>query len=283
LRKRLRRTLAEDRQSLDFAGVYSAFDIIGDIAIIKPPSSSNISVAEVADAVMKRHRNVKAVFSQATEVHGNFRLRGLVHVAGENRTFTVHRESNCSFRVDVAKCFFSPRLSGERARIANLVQQGETVVNMFAGVACFSIVIAKHVSGTRIYSIDINPVAVNLMSENVRLNRVYGAVIPILGDAKTVIQDRLRGCADRVLMPLPEKALEYLPFAVSALKPSGGWIHVHMFEHAAKKEDPAEKTRVRLSEALNGLEVKFEAPNVRIVRSTGPNWWQTVADVNICF
>lgn len=66
-----------------------------------------------------------------------------------------------------------------------------------------------------------------------------------------------------------------------ALKPSGGWIHVHTFEHATKKENPAEKAKQKATEALNGLGVGFEVPHVRVVRSTGPNWWHLVADVQV--
>ena len=278
LRKRLRKTLAET-DSADSTGVYSSFDIIGDIAVTKIPSYATIGAEQIADAIMKRHKNIKTVFLQKTGVHGDFRLRGLTHVAGENRTCTIHKESGCAFKVDVEKCYFSPRLSGERMRIAQLVSPEETVINMFAGVGCFSIIIAKHAKSAKIYSIDVNPVAVQFMTENIRLNRLYGKVVPLLGDAKTIIEKQLEGCADRVLMPLPEKAFAYLPCAVSALKPSGGWIHVHTFEHAAKTENPAEKAKQKVEKALDGLGVSFEVPVVRVVRSTGPNWWHLVAYV----
>lgn len=280
MRKRLRKTLAEASPSSDWTGVYSSFDIVGDLAIIKMPHDSNVSASDVAETVIKRHKNVKAVFAQATEVQGDYRLRGLAHVAGEKRTCTLYRESGCTFKVDVAKCYFSPRLSGERTRIAKLVKPDEAVVNMFAGVGCFSIIIAKNVRGTRIYSIDVNPDAVQFMTENVRLNRVYRNVFPILGDAKTVIRERLRGCADRVLMPLPEKALAYLPAAVSALKPQGGWINVHAFERAIKAEAAAGIVKLRIAEALDSVGVDFEFGVVREVRSIGPNWFQIVADVH---
>ncbi len=254
---------------------------MGDIAVIRAQLVSREEPQAIANAVMSIHRNVKTVLIQTSPVEGDFRLRRLAHVAGENRTRTYHRESRCVFSVDLASCYFSPRLSHERSRIASLVKPHEVVVNMFAGVGCFSIIIAKRAGAAKVYSIDINPEAVLLMTENVRLNRVYGKVIPILGDAKQIIQDRLERCADRVLMPLPEKALEYLPYGVSAVKPSGGWIHVHVFEHAAKTENAAEKVRKKVKEALEKTGVNFEIPNVRIVRSTGPNWWQIVADVRV--
>ncbi len=261
--------------------VYSAFDIVGDIAIIKMPKTCPVSAKEIAAAIMNRHKRVKAVFVQDSKVAGDFRLRNLTFVAGENRTATVHKESGCLFTVNLEKCYFSPKLSGERLRIAQLVQLGETVVNMFAGVGCFSILIAKRQPTAKVYSIDINPIAVKFMEENVSLNRVKDKVVPLLGDAKTIIETQLQGCADRALMPLPEKAYDYLPVALSALKPQGGWIHIHAFTHATKTEDPVEKVKQEVNETLSNLGEKFEIPLVRVVRSTGPNWWQLVADVHV--
>jgi tRNA (guanine37-N1)-methyltransferase len=166
-------------------------------------------------------------------------------------------------------------------RIARLVQPDEVVVNMFAGVGCFSIIIAIHAQAARVLSIDVNPVAVKFMEENIRRNRVYGKVVSLLGDSKAIIENRLQRCADRVLMPLPEKVFEYLPCGVSALKKSGGWVHIHAFEHAPKTESAAEKVKQKLAETLGALGVDFEISCVRVVRSTGPNWFQLVADVHV--
>ena len=280
MRKRTKK-ISTEGISPDLHVGYSAFDIVGDLAIIKVPSASLDEAEKVAEAIMKRHKNVKAVFVQETGVHGNFRLRSLKNVLGEKRTLTVHKESGCFFKVDIEKCYFSPRLSGERMRLSKLVQPDETVVNMFSGVGCFSLIIAKKVSIAKVYSIDINPIAFQFMKENIKLNRAYGKVIPILGDSKTVIEKQLQGCADRVLMPLPERAFEYLPCAVSALKPSGGWVHVHIFEHANKTENAADKTKHKVIEAFKTLGAISDAPHVRVVRSTGPNWWQLVVDAHI--
>jgi tRNA (guanine37-N1)-methyltransferase len=261
--------------------VYNSFDVVGDIAIIKLPHASKEIAENVAKAIMGVNKNVKTVLLQTSPIVGDFRLRRLTQVAGENKTSTVHKESGCLFSVDVAKCYFSPRLSYERSRIADLVKPEETVVNMFAGVGCFSIMIAKHSSAAKVFSIDVNPAAFQFMQENIRLNRVYAKVIPLLGDSKEIINSRLQRVADRVLMPLPEKALEYLPYAVFALKTSGGWIHYYGFEHAAKTESPTEKVKLKVAKALDALGVDFEFPSVRIVRSTGPNWYQLAADIHI--
>jgi len=275
------KTLSGVLSSEDLCKVYNSFDVIGDIAIIRLPSTSQAKAIIVAKAIMSRHRNVKTVLLQASPVSGDLRLRRLAHVAGANKTSTVHREFSCSFSVDVAKCYFSPRLSHERMRIAKKVEPYETVVNMFAGVGCFSIMIAKHANPAQVFSIDVNPAAIQFMQENIRLNRVYGKVAPLLGDSKAIIVNQLPHVADRVLMPLPEKALEYLPYASFALKASGGWIHYYGLEHAKKTESPAEKVKLKVSETLAALDMDFEVPFVRVVRSTGPNWFQLAADVHV--
>jgi tRNA (guanine37-N1)-methyltransferase len=152
---------------------------------------------------------------------------------------------------------------------------------MFAGVGCFSILIAKTVPTGRVYSIDLNPEAFAYLQENVRLNRVFSRVIPQLGDAKDIIKTQLCGVADRVLMPLPEKALEYLPSAVAALKASGGWIHVHFFQRAPGAGAAGEKVKATIARRLTRLGVVFEFGVVREVRSIGPCLFQIVADVHV--
>jgi tRNA (guanine37-N1)-methyltransferase len=281
LRKRLVKDFELPVRADASVRVYSAFEIIGDIAITKVPKFSTVGAKAIGEAIMNRHSNVKAVYIQKTAVGGDFRLRSLTYVAGVNRTFTVHKESGCIFKIDVEKCYFSPRLSGERLRIAKLVKPGETVLNMFSGVGCFSIIIAKRQPTAKVYSIDINPFAVQLMQENTRLNRVFNKVVPLIGDSMTIIEQKLHHSADRVLMPLPEKAFEYLPAAVFALKPSGGWIHLHVFEHVNKIENPAKKVKQKVEEAFDAIGVKAIVSFVQVVRSTGPNWWQLVADVQV--
>ncbi len=280
-KKRLREKLSSDLTSQGLNQIYNSFDIIGDIAIIKMHNGTNTNGKVVADKIMSIHRGVKSVFVQAGPILGEFRVRALRLLAGENKTITRYKESGCVFAVDVERCYFSPRLIYERSRIAGLVKPGEIVVNMFAGVGSFSIIIARTLEQTKILSIDVNPIAVRFMEENIRINRVFGKVIPLLGDSKEIIRADLQRKADRVLMPLPEKALDYLPYAISSLKKQGGWIHYYDFQHAVGNENPVEKTRLKVAEKLESLGVGYVFAFSRVVRRTGPNWYQTVLDINI--
>ncbi|MGE5533327.1 MAG: class I SAM-dependent methyltransferase [Bacillota bacterium] len=279
MRKRLRSKLSSSLSTEQLSRVYNSFDIVGNIAIVKNNNIQNPDV--IAKQIMDIHRNIKTVFTPTTPVEGDYRVRELRLLAGENKTSTIHKESGCIFRVDVEKCYFSPRLSFEHMRIARLVRAGEVVVNMFAGVGTFSILIAKAACLSKIYSIDVNPTAVKCMEENVEINRVSSQVFPLLGDSKEIIQTQLQGIADRVLMPLPEKALEYLPFAISALKKTGGWIHYYDFQHVQENEDPMEKTRLLVAKKLDELGIEYAFSNSRIIRSVGPNWYQTVLDIHV--
>ncbi len=281
LKKTLKSILKGKLQPQELDNLIKSYDIIGDVAIIRVPESLKSQSRIIAEAIMQTHKHVKTVLRQASAVSGDFRLRQLEWIAGAKKTETQHREFGCVFRVDLEQCYFSPRLSFERMRVAGLVKLNESVVNMFAGVGSFSVLIAKHSKAETVYSVDVNPAAVKFMRENIRLNRVQRQVIPILSDAKQVAVERLQNMVDRVLMPLPEKAYEYLDFAVVALKQQGGWIHYYDFEHATKKENPIEKVKEKISEKLQNLGVEFTLSYGRVVRPTGPNWYQVVLDIQI--
>jgi len=261
-----------------------SYEIIGDIGIIRI-FSNNLSAPKelkhLSISLMKSHKNIKTVLFQSGAIEGIFRLRKLIYILGEKKTHTIHREHNCLFLVDVEKCYFSPRLSYERKRISREIKKKEIIVNMFAGVGSFSIIIVKRIESAKVYSIDLNPIAINFMKRNIRLNRVYNQIIPLLGDAKMILDNILQGIADRVLMPLPEKAFEYLPSALLSLKSKGGWIHYYDFEYAKKNESSIEKVKIKVSKKLTNLGVLFDIPTSRIVRSVGPNWHQIVLDIKV--
>ena len=160
-----------------------------------------------------------------------------------------------------------------------MVKEGETIIDMFAGVGPFSILIAKTHENVKVYAIDINPEAIALLKKNVRLNRVEGKVHPVLGDAKQIIKQKLSGVADRVIMNLPEKAIEFVRAACEALKPEGGVVHFYGFVTA---EEPLEKLKQQFKEEVEksgrkAAKILFS----RTVRETAPYEWQVVLDAEI--
>jgi tRNA (guanine37-N1)-methyltransferase len=256
-----------------------ALDTIGDIAIIEIPPELNAHATLIGEAILKTHKNVRTVLAKAGAVSGTYRLRELAVIAGELGTTAIHKEHGCTYYVDAAKAYFSPRLSHEHNRVASLVQTGETVVDLFAGVGPFSVLIAKKTPSAKVYAVDINPDAVELLKRNIRLNRVENRVFPILGDARQIVEHKLLGVADRVIMNLPEKAIEFVGAACKAVKPVGGIVHFYGF---IRLPDSIENMQSRFSEAVEKAGRKVDKfLFARTVRETAPYEWQIVLDAKI--
>ncbi len=272
LKKALESILSEQESQ----ELISSFDQIGDIIIVRIPDSLLSKKKVIGETLLKQVKIAKSVFYQASAVEGDFRTRNLEILAGDNKTETEYKEFGCKFTVDVENAFFSPRLSTERERISNLVQNGETVVNMFAGVGMFSVMIAKK-KKCMVYSIDINPIATKLCEKNIKSNKLVGNIVSINGDALQIIQEQLKNKSDRTLMLLPERSDEFLESAINATK-NGGIIHYYSHIHADKKSDAG-----KLSEEhyLHISPVKSEILGSKIVRAVGPRYYQTVVDVKI--
>ncbi|MEM3617095.1 MAG: class I SAM-dependent methyltransferase family protein [Candidatus Bathyarchaeia archaeon] len=261
------------------ACVPRAMDIIGDIAVIEIPPELENYKTEIGNAILQAHKNLRTVLAKAGAVKGEYRTREYMIVVGEPKTETIHKEHGCLYHVDLAKAYFSPRLSHEHKRVASMVKEGETIVDMFAGVGPFSILTAKTHERVKVYAIDINPEAIALLEKNVRLNRVEGKVHPILGDAKQIVKQKLREQANRVIMNLPEKAIEFVEAACEALKPEGGIVHFYGFITA---EEPLEKLELRFKEEVKKFgRTVTKIFHSRTVRETAPYHWQAVIDAKI--
>ena len=256
-----------------------ALDIVGDIVILEIPPELKSYESIIGEAILKTHRNIRTVLAKAGAISGTYRLRDFIFIAGEHKTQTVHREFGCQFHVDVAKAYFSPRLSHEHIRVASLVQPEETVVDLFAGVGPFSVLIAKKKPNVRVYAVDINPEAVELLKVNARVNKVENRVFPLLGDARQITANNLKGSADRVIMNLPETAIEFVDAACQAIKSQGGIIHFYAF---VRSPDSIENLKLRFCQAAELTGRKATAfLYARSIRETAPFESQVVLDAKI--
>ena len=272
LKKALEGVLSENESK----ELFSAFDQVGNIIIVRIPDSLLSKKKIIGETLLEQVKTAKSVFYQSSSVEGEFRTRDLEILAGEDKTETEYKEFGCRFIVDVEKAFFSPRLSTERDRIANLVQEGETVINMFGGVGMFSIIIAKRKKCT-VYNIDINPIAAKLCEKNIELNKLKGKVISINSDAAKIIEEQLKDKGDRALMLLPERSDEFLNSAISTTK-NNGIIHYYSHIHADEKLNAAKLSEKHYSEITL---IKSKILDSKIVRAVGPRYYQTVVDVKI--
>jgi len=272
----LKKTLEAILSPKESDELISAFDQIGNIIIVRIPDSLLSKKKLIGETLLEQVKSAKSVFYQSSSVEGDFRIRDLEIVAGDDKTETEYKEYGCRFIVDVKKVFFSPRLSSERIRIAELVNDDEVMVNMFGGIGMFSIIAAKKKKCT-VYNIDINPDAVNLCKKNIAINKLVGNIITIHGDAFEIIRNQLENKSDRTLMLLPEKSDEFLNSAVLTTK-SNGVIHYYSHIHADKKLDAPKLSELHFMEKTP---VKSTILSSKIVRPVGPRFYQTAVDVRI--
>jgi tRNA (guanine37-N1)-methyltransferase len=259
--------------------IYSAFDIIGDIVIIKIPKCLMSKKEIIGEAILGNVKPAKSVFIQTSAVEGEFRVRNLEFLAGEDKTETEYKEHGCRFRVDVVNAYFSPRLSTERLRVAELVRDNEVITNMFGGVGTYSILMAKKNKTCTVYSIDSNPVASELCRINAKLNKVEDNVISIHGDARGVIEKQIDGKSNRVLMPLPEKAKEFVSSAKKALNEGKGTIHYFAHVEASNRKLGLHEGVIDTDDAFKNYQ--YYIRQTRIVREVGPRLYQIVSDVTL--
>jgi len=185
-----------------------SFDIIGNIGILEVPDDLKPHARVLAETLMTRIPHLKSVYEKAGIVEGKYRTRRFNFLAGIDDPVTIHKENHCQFKVNMMKVYFNPRLSTERARITSMIHPNEVVLDLFAGVGPFSIQIAK--KGAIVHAIDINPDAVELLKQNILLNKVENHVVPHLGDAREIVPEKLRGKFDFVIMNLPKEAIKHL-------------------------------------------------------------------------
>lgn len=256
------------------AGIFSSYDIVGDIAVLEIPDNLRVKEKEIADALLRTNGNIKVVLGKESGMEGEYRVRRFAFLAGEKRTETTYVEHGVRMRLDLAKVYFSPRLSHERGRIASQVKAGETVLVMFAGVGPFALVIAKKQKDAKVYGIELNPDAVKYFEENIKLNGMGGSVEAVLGDVRRVIPERFVGAADRVLMPLPKSAEDFLDVALLAAK-KGAIIHFYTFVNRADGKEAAEKKAI---EAGRKAGRRIRILESREVRPFSPSTVQIVVD-----
>ncbi|MSR86305.1 class I SAM-dependent methyltransferase family protein [Candidatus Woesearchaeota archaeon] len=207
------------KEELDF----SSYDQIGDIVIV----GEDVELVE-AKKLLKRP-NVKVVLRKKGIHHGEFRTQDLEFLAGEKRKETIYIEHGLRMKLDVEQCYFTPRLGTERMRIAELVQPGEKVLVLFSGVAPYPLVLAKYSQASLIFAVEKNPVAHQYALENCKK---YMSVVLYNMDVKEFSYPEK---FDRIIMPHPSAAQEFLPVALKHLKKNGV---IHFYTFAADTEIP---------------------------------------------
>ncbi len=215
-----------------------AFDVLGDVVLIRIPEELSESRAAIGDALLRFVPGARKV-GWDRGVHGKARLRELVPLAGEGSWRTTYRENGLEFLVNPEAAYFSPRLAREHARMALRANNGETIWDLCCGLGPFSLTIARRLDSVRIVAVDSNPAAIELLRENATRQGVAERIESRVESVEDFLPSA--GHADRVILNLPHEGIKYLPSVSAAVAP-GGTLHYYWVTPRA--DDPMREREV---------------------------------------
>jgi len=226
---------------------------------------------ELGEALLALHGEADTVVERHG-VTGETRDPDVRVLAGAGETETIHREHGTRYALDLAETTFSPGNKAERARMGEVVADGERVFDMFAGIGYFTLPMAR--AGAEAVAAEIDPVAYRYLVENAVLNGVEGGVEAYRADCRAVAPDL--DPVDRVVMGYYD-AHAYLDAALSALGP-GGIVHLH---EATPEPEVFDRPVGRLEAAATERERGIEVLDRRVVKSHAPGVEHVVIDARV--
>lgn len=235
-----------------------SFDYFGNVAVIKfsDKSLTRKTKVDFAKDLMKRQSAITTVLEKTGKFKGRLRTMETTHLAGEKTKEVLYKENGCSFRFNLDTTYFSPRLASERQELASLLKPTDEVLVMFAGVAPFSIVLAKQGKPKRLVSNEINRVANQYAKQNVVMNKVQDIVEIFPGDAKKAMP-KLHTRGDRfdvIVMARPQLKDTFLEQALLVAK-KGTLVYYYDFCHVDEVETIVQKVSAEVARCGRSIRV----------------------------
>ena len=237
-----------------------SYDNFGNIVVVKFPKSFSLKdKKKIAEKILKEQKGVRTVLEKKEKIKGRLRKLSTGYIAGEKTKEVLYRENGCVFRFNINETYFSPRLSNERKEIASKIKPGNRVLVMFAGVAPYSIVIAKLSKAKKVFSNEINRQANKYAELNIRLNKVKDRIELLNGDIKRLVRTgKVKQKMDVIVMPRPQLKETFLNEAF-LLSKRGTRIYYYDFckiDEIDSVADKIKKTAKMLKKKIKILKIK---------------------------
>jgi len=148
--------------------VPSKWERVGDVCVVRLDDALTPHERVIGRAYASV-LGVKTVLREVGAIAGEFRRPATRAIFGHD-TITTHIENGIRYRLDAAEIMFSSGNEEERIRMAETRCDGETVVDMFAGIGYFSLPLAIYQKPSKVVACEINPRAYSFLVENIALN-----------------------------------------------------------------------------------------------------------------
>lgn len=165
----------------DIDAAPSSWAVVGTVVLVNAGDYPRKN--DLGDALLELHGNADTVVASGG-IEGELRQPSVEVIAGLGDTETVHVEHGTKYALDLRKVMFSPGNQAERARMGDVVHEGERVLDLFAGIGYFALPMAR--AGAHVTAVEKNPGAFRYLVENAQLNDVASNLDAVLGDCREV-------------------------------------------------------------------------------------------------
>lgn len=196
--------------------------------------------------------------------------------------WTTHWENKIAFSLDVTRSMFASGNGSERMRVAKLDCAGETVVDLYAGIGYFTLPLLLHAGAAHLHACEWDADALRALRHNLGANRVAKRCTVHAGDCRESV-GAFAGTAHRVNLGLIPSSEGGWRVALQALRPEGGWLHVHA--NVVSAEAAAWRAHLYSSLAAHAAELgrrdRFSIAHIEKVKNYAPGVRHVVADVHV--
>lgn len=261
--------LSHEEKNIDYDT--PSYEVIGDIVVIN--ELAGVERDDAVEGILHHHPSIKTILLKEEGLSGEFRVGEYEKLHGEE-TETVHKEHGCRYKVDPTKVYFSERFATERERVVSKIEDGEKILVMFAGVGPFAIMAARKANPEKVVAVEKNPEGAKYLKENIELNNVKDIVDGIQCDVSEVVPELEK--FDRIIMPLPESADEFLNLAFEHTN-NNGVIHYYRF----LEDENWQSLTKEVKKASNKQDLEYEIQNKVICGQRAVNIDRVCIDIEI--
>jgi tRNA wybutosine-synthesizing protein 2 len=245
---------------------------LGRILVLRLAESLRPQFELIGEA-WRAETGVVTVLRHAGRTEGEWRRPRMERIAGDETETEVH-ENGIRYRLDAERIMFAAGNRSERGRAGSVTRAGEHVVDLFAGIGYFTLPAAVLGRAGSVTAVETNPLAFDYLVRNAAFNGVGDRVHARLGDNRSVELPFAE--ADRVFLGYLPSSVGWIPRALGLLRPSGGWLHVHLL--ATTREGLPEAERA-VSDAVDRAGGRVDQMTSREVKPYGPGRLHAVVDV----
>eukprot|EP00899_Mesostigma_viride_P015022 jgi/Mesvir1/23520/Mv18225-RA.1 len=189
-----------------------------------------------------------------------------------------HLENGITYTLDVTKCMFSSGNGTEKQRVASMRCEGQTVVDLYAGIGYFSLPYLVRAGAAHLYACEWNPNALEALRRNLRANGVEDRATVLAGDNQETAP---RGVADHVNLGMLPSSESRWATAIACLRPEGGTLHIH--ENVNENEEDSWRqyvvARIKELAGAQGRDWEVSLAHLERVKWYAPHIRHVVADV----